>query len=253
MGFDRIRIKSNARLFYKNNTGTSICALLIYLGISLGATIALYMIGMVFGIFSALTTTSTGATGSLGERASTAFMMFTYAFSFVISIGLMPLAMGLMDWFRRTIYEKISLSEMFCLYRDGRFWGAVGTTLLMSLFIYLWSLLFVIPGLIKVYSYSQAMFIKAENPNIPASRAIELSKIMMEGHKWDLFILHCSFIGWGILSALTYNILGIVYVFPYFYASLAFAYEEIKADAASRNLIDIREINPDFVQYDNMV
>ncbi|MCH5193217.1 MAG: DUF975 family protein [Oscillospiraceae bacterium] len=243
MGFDRIRIKSNARLFYKNNTGTSICSLLIYLGITMGATIAFALIGFITGF-------AAGA-GGRGEDPSAAFMAGTYIFSFAVGIAIMPLAMGLLNWYRLSIYEKTPLSEMFCLYRDGHFLGAVGTTLLISLYTYLWSLLFVIPGLIKVYSYSQAMFIKAENPNIPASRAIELSKIMMEGHKWDLFILHCSFFGWALLSSITYNILGIVYVFPYFYAALAFAYEEIKADAAARGAISLDEISGGFSYTEN--
>ena len=90
------------------------------------------------------------------------------------------------------------------------------------------------------------MYIKVENPNISPSRAIELSKIMMNGHKWDIFYLHLSFLGWNILSAFTFGILAIVYVFPYYNAALAFAYEEIKADAAARGVIDIREINPNF-------
>lgn len=234
MGFDRIRIKSNARLFYRNNTGTSICSLLIYLGITMGATIAFALIGFVTGFAS-------GA-GGRGEDPSAEFMVGTYVFSFALGIAIMPLIMGLMNWYRQSIYAKTPLSEMFCFYRDGHFLGSVGTQLLMSLYIWLWSLLFVVPGVIKSYSYSQTMFIKAENPNISASRAIELSKIMMEGHKWDLFILHCSFFGWALLSAVTYHILGIVYVFPYFYAALAFAYEEIKADAAARGVIDLAEI-----------
>ena len=235
MGFDRIRIKSNARLFYRNNTGTSICSLLIYLGVTMGATIAFALIGFVTGFAS-------GA-GGRGEDPSAAFMAGTYVFSFALGIAIMPLIMGLMNWYRQSIYEKTPLSEMFSFYTNGRFWGSVGTQLLMSLYIYLWSLLFVIPGMIKAYSYSQAMFIKAENPDISASRAIELSKIMMEGHKWDLFILHCSFFGWALLSSITYHILGIVYVFPYFYAALAFAYEEIKADAAARGAISLDEIS----------
>ena len=235
MGFDRIRIKSNARLFYKNNTGTSICSLLIYLGVTLGVTIAFSIIGMITGF-------AAGA-GGRGEEPSAAFMAGTYIFSFAVGIGIMPLIMGLLNWYRRTIYEKTPLSEMFCFYSNGHFLGSVGTQLLMSLYIWLWSLLFVVPGIIKSYSYSQTMFIKAENPDISASRAIELSKIMMEGHKMDMLMLHLSFFGWALLSSITYNILGIVYVFPYFYASLAFAYEEIKADAAARGVIDISEIS----------
>ena len=234
MGFDRIRIKSNARLFYKNNTGTSICSLLIYMGIIFGAVIAFTIIGVAAGL-------------TAGGDEDPAYALAVNFFSLVVSIATMPLAIGLMGWYRRSIYEKVPLSELFCFYREGRFMGAVGTQFLVSLYIWLWSFLLVIPGIIKSYSYSQAVFIKAENPNISASRAIELSKKMMEGHKWDMFVLHLSFLGWALLSSITYHILGIVYVFPYFYAALAFAYEEIKADAASRGVIDIHEISG----YDN--
>lgn len=232
MGFDRIRIKSNARLFYKNNTGTSICSLLIYMGITFGASIAFAVFGSAAGI-----------TGDAD------YFLVVEFFSLVISIAIIPLGMGLLNWYRRSIYEKVPLSELFCFYRDGHFLGAVGTQILMSLYVWLWSFLLVIPGIIKSYSYSQTMFIKAENPNISASRAIELSKIMMEGHKMDMFVLHLSFLGWVLLSSITYHILGIVYVFPYFYAALAFAYEEIKADAASRGVINIEEITGESFPY----
>lgn len=158
---------------------------------------------------------------------------------------------GLNGWYTRSIYQKTSLGEIFTPYKQPHLWSNIGTGFLMSLYIFLWSLLFIIPGIIKAYSYSQTFYIKAENPDIPASRAIELSKIMMDGHKGQLFYLHLSFIGWSILSAFTLNILGVVYVFPYYYASLAFAYQEIKADAAARGIIDIREIDHDYGMTEN--
>ena len=230
MGFDRLRIKSNARLFYKNNTGMAIVVPLIYMLISGAAGVVSYIFMMIVSILD------------MDSDAAVIAVLLMYPFTIAAVFAVVPLMMGMMNWFRKSIYVKAEITEMFAPYTNGRFWGSVGTAFLRGLYTWLWSLLFVIPGIIKGYSYSQTMFIKAENPNIPASRAIKLSMDMMEGHKWDLFVLHCSFLGWLLLSGLTYNILGIVYVFPYYYAALAFAYEEIKADAASRGVIDISEI-----------
>ena len=230
MGFDRLRIKSNARLFYKNNMGMSIVVPLIQMMIS-GAA------GGVISVFSSVLLAFAG-----NSDAELAVVLLMYPLMLAVSFAAAPLMMGMVSWFRKSIYYNTPLTELFAPYMNGRFWSSVGTMALTSLYTFLWSLLFMIPGIIKVYSYSQTMFIKAENPDIPASRAIKLSMAMMDGHKWDLFVLHCSFIGWLLLSGLTYNILGIVYVFPYYYAALAFAYEEIKADAAARGVIDISEI-----------
>ena len=236
MGFDRLRIKSNARLFYKNNTGMSIVVPLIQMMITGAASIAAYIIISVFAVVTAK-----------DSGVVTAMTLLTYPVIIIANLAAAPIMIGTMGWFRKSIYYNTSVSEVFAYYGNGRLWSSVGTVFLMGLYIYLWSLLFLIPGIIKGYSYSQTLFIKAENPDIPASRAIELSKIMMEGHKWDMFVLHCSFLGWLLLSAITYNIVGIVYVYPYYYAAMAFAYEEIKMDAASRGVINIAEIMGDAV------
>ena len=238
MGFDRIRIKSNARLFYKNNTGTSICALLIYVGVSFGSVI---VIDIVAAVLTGVSLASMARPGGMSDIYDTCDLVRDIL-TLAAEIAILPLAMGLINWYRQSIYRKTSLTEVFAQYTGGRFWGAVGTSLLVALYTWLWSLLFIIPGIIKTYSYSQAMFIKAENPNIPASRAIELSRIMMNGHKWELFVMQFTFIGWMLLSVFTLHILGIVYVFPYYISALTFAYEEIKMDAASRGLINLAEI-----------
>lgn len=246
MGYDHYRIKSNARLFYKNNQGNSILSILIFFGVIFGATYAVNGVVAIFGLF-------TGVSAAVGSGSMETGMTGAYIVNgllsnlagIVVALAEYPLMIGLYGWYTRSIYQKTSLGEIFTPYKPPHLWNNIGTGFLMSLYIFLWSLLFIIPGIIKTYSYSQTFYIKAENPNIPASRAIELSKIMMNGHKGQLFYLHLSFLGWLILSAFTLNILGIVYVFPYYYAAQAFAYQEIKADAAARGVIDIREINPD--------
>lgn len=88
----------------------------------------------------------------------------------------------------------------------------------ISIFTFLWALLFIIPGIIASYRYSMATFLMAQNPNLGVMEAISLSKQMMTGHKWRLFCLDFSFIGWAFLSAFTLGI-GYLWLVPYMNAS----------------------------------
>lgn len=105
--------------------------------------------------------------------------------------------------------------------------------LLRNLFTALWSLLFIIPGIIKSLSYSMTPFLMADNPDLTAREAIKLSMQLMEGHKWELFCLGFSFIGWNLLSALTLGI-GSIFLNPYTNAAYAAFYrDKIAPKAAS--------------------
>jgi uncharacterized membrane protein len=95
-----------------------------------------------------------------------------------------------------------------------------------NIFIFLWSLLLVIPGIVKAYSYSMSYYILADNPNMPANEARKLSMVMMEGNKWRLFCLHLSFIGWFILCCLTFGILTF-WVSPYVQTAEAAFYQSL--------------------------
>jgi uncharacterized membrane protein len=86
----------------------------------------------------------------------------------------------------------------------------LGLMLLMGIFIFLWSLLLVVPGIIAAYSYSMAPYLMAENPDIDAFEAIRRSKLMMDGNKGRLFSLHLSFIGWALLSAVGVGLLNAI-------------------------------------------
>ena len=96
---------------------------------------------------------------------------------------------------------------------------------LRNLFVFLWSLLLIIPGIIKSFSYAMTPFIMADNPNMTAKEAIDTSKRLMEGHKWELFCLNFSFIGWILLSILTLGI-GTIFLNPYMNAAYAVFYRE---------------------------
>ena len=104
--------------------------------------------------------------------------------------------------------------------------------LLQSVYILLWSLLFIIPGIIATYSYAMTEFILAENPDLTASEAIARSKEMMSGNRWRLICLHFSFVGWDILSSLTLGI-GNLWLRPYKQAANAAFYREITGFGAT--------------------
>ena len=123
-----------------------------------------------------------------------------------------------------------------------RFGRKLGGTLWMGLFVYLWSLLLIIPGIIKAYSYAMTPYILADCPNVKATDALKLSMRMMSGHKWELFVFHLSFIGWGILSGLTCGILGLFYVDPYMNSAQATYYLEVREAALRSGVITMAEL-----------
>ena len=110
----------------------------------------------------------------------------------------------------------------------NRFGDGFAQHFLRNLYTALWSLLFIIPGLIKSLSYAMTPYIMAENPGMKANDAITLSCEMMDGYKADLFILHLTFFGWDLLAALTLNI-GHLWLNPYKNAAEAAFYRDLKA------------------------
>ncbi len=112
------------------------------------------------------------------------------------------------------------------------FWSAFKVTFLVGLFTFLWSLLFIIPGIIKSLSYSMSFFILAENKGKPALECINESKAMTEGHKAELFVLGLSFFGWALLCGITFGI-AYIWVAPYMQATYANAYNSLKPVAVA--------------------
>lgn len=124
--------------------------------------------------------------------------------------------------------QEVQFNDLFSQF--DRFGQGFAQAFLRGLYTFLWGLLFVIPGIVKAYSYSMTPFIMAEQPNLTASEAIEASKQMMEGHKMDLFILDLTFFGWALLAGLTAN-LGYLALNPYTNAARTAFYREIQASA----------------------
>lgn len=117
-----------------------------------------------------------------------------------------------------------SVGELFGQF--NRFGDGFCLAFLSGLYIFLWSLLFIIPGMISYFRYAMAPFIMAENPGMTASQAIDASIELMEGHKAELFFLELSFIGWGILNIFTLGI-GSFWLNPYMNAAYAAFYRRI--------------------------
>lgn len=153
------------------------------------------------------------------------------AMASVIVLG--PLSVGLSGVFLSAVRnkEKVSIENMFNGFKDFTSTFLLG--LMVTLFTLLWSLLFIIPGIVKAYSYSMAFYIKNDHPEYDFRQCMNESKRMMRGYKGRLFSLHVSFIGWLIVGALCFGI-GTLWVEPYIQMATTEFYNELKAkDPAS--------------------
>ena len=117
------------------------------------------------------------------------------------------------------------LEQLFDGFKN--FGTSIGAYLLIVLFVLLWCLLLIIPGIIAALSYSMTFYIIADDDSIGAMDAIEKSKTMMDGYKWKYFCLNLRFIGWALLCLLTLGI-GFLWLIPYIQVSLAKFYDDIK-------------------------
>ncbi|HPG92557.1 MAG TPA: DUF975 family protein [Clostridia bacterium] len=100
------------------------------------------------------------------------------------------------------------------------------TYILMSIFLFLWSLLLIVPGIIKTFSYSMVPYILMDNSELTPTQAIDRSRQLMNGYKWKLFKLQLSFIGWFLLGAILCGV-GDIFVLPYYQAAMAEFYQEL--------------------------
>ena len=125
---------------------------------------------------------------------------------------------------------------------DGRnYLGIVGAMLLKGVQNFLWVLLFIIPGIVKAYSYSMVPYILADNPNIGAGKAIRLSNNMTYGHKFDMFVLDISFIGWYLLGTLALFV-GVLFVMPYENATKAELYLVLRRNALESKMCSFDDL-----------
>lgn len=151
------------------------------------------------------------------------------ASTFVITLVLLPLYIGYLWTFLSVIRtgEQIKLSGLLQAFSEiSMYLKILGTYLLMMVYMFLWFLLLIIPGVIKAFAYSQTYFVLKDNPDIGINAAITRSRKLMHGYKWKYFLLQLSFIGWIILSLITLGI-GFIWLSPYLRASNAAFYNEL--------------------------
>jgi len=160
--------------------------------------------------------------------------------SFILrTVFLLPLAIGSNRFFMELRdNENSTLNSILYIYKQGKLGNAIFIMLLMNVYIFLWSLLLLIPGIIKTYEYRMVPYILSENPGIKPRQAFKLSKEMMTENKMDSFVLDLSFIGWYLLSLLTLGILNVLYVNPYVAATNAELYSALREDVLNRGIAD---------------
>lgn len=190
------------------------------------ATIAIYLISGGFSIYVNIATVINRDDPSTTVGYS----------SSVITLLLIPFTIAASGYYLNHI--RGFNPEWKSLYKEGidNYGSYLVTGVLVNVFTVLWSLLFVVPGIIKALAYSQAKYVIHDNPRLKGKEAIEISKRMTNGFKGDLFSMYLSFIGWYILVGLTCGILSI-YVTPYVETTAAMYYENLKRYSIENGIV----------------
>jgi uncharacterized membrane protein len=126
-------------------------------------------------------------------------------------------------------------------FSNGKYMKIASAMLLRDVQIFLWTLLFIIPGIIKSYAYRMVPYILAQKPDIGAKRAVELSRQMTKGQKFNIFVLDLSFIGWYMLASLAFCI-GVVFLQPYIDTTMAELYNDLSKNALNKGLYEPVEL-----------
>lgn len=155
-----------------------------------------------------------------------------YLFNWLI---VAPLGVGLYFLFWDVLKGKeVNLQTMFEAF--AKYGQYITLLLLVFIYIFLWSLLLIVPGMIKGLSYAMSYYIMRENPDMSREQVICRSMKMMEGHKMDLFLLSLSFIGWSLLSILTLGI-GLIWLIPYMLTAYAAFYDTLKKEYEAKTAV----------------
>ena len=172
-------------------------------------------------------------TGLLAGIATVVILIVLVAKEFVGNL----LKMGGYRFFILNQTAQPGIGTLLDGFRSGHYVNIVLTMFLRDLFTALWSLLLVVPGIVKHYEYLMVPYIIAENPAMDYKEAFQISKQMMDGEKMEAFIMDLSFLGWYLLSAVTCGLLAIFYVNPYVQASFAEMYTFNKQKAYQEGYI----------------
>ncbi|MDF2530709.1 MAG: hypothetical protein K0Q65_290 [Clostridia bacterium] len=156
-------------------------------------------------------------------------IIITAVLLFRILVGY-ALEVGGRRFFKQAAQSDVNMGYLGSAFKRESYTAVTLTMLYKGVLIFLWSLLLIIPGVIKSYAYSMVPYILADNPNIGYSRAIQLSNQMTDGHKFDMWVLDLSFIGWYLLGMLLFYV-GVLFVKPYENATKAELYLILRQNA----------------------
>ena len=160
----------------------------------------------------------------------TVIILIVAAIAIAVDILLInPLEVGIRRFFTRNLYEKAQIRELAFGF-DHSYKNVIHVMFFRDLHIFLWSLLFIIPGIVKSYEYRMIPYLLADYPDMPKDDAFAISKYMMSGNKWKTFVLDLSFILWWLGSAFTLGLLGLFYGDPYMAQTGAVLYDVLKAE-----------------------
>lgn len=191
-----------------------------------GAALLFFVATLIGGLFNV------GLTICFGSDA-----VMSNATSLVGSLLFVPIAYGVCFAFLGQARQReMQIGDLFCGY-NKRVWS---TMILWYVYLILWTLLLIIPGIIKSYSYSMTCYIMADDPDISGNAAIEKSMAMMSGHKWRLFLLDLTFIGWYILGVLCFFV-GVFWAEAYRQQARVMFYETLKQEENEIQLNQITE------------
>src|SRR6056297_2975402 len=186
---------------------------------------------------------SSGGSSAMGGN----FEIFFFAGAVILILIVLRVFIGYIlevggrKYFIELSNGKSDIGNLGYVLKEGSYFNVFITMLLRSIYLILWTLLLIIPGIIKLYAYRMVPYILADNPDIKAKRAIQLSKDMTDGEKMDIFILDLSFLGWFILGSLLFGI-GIFFVQPYYDSTNGELYLKLREKALERNLTTPQEL-----------
>jgi hypothetical protein len=152
-----------------------------------------------------------------------------------------PLIVGARQYFKQAAQNDANMNLLGYAFSKGNYTAIVKAMLWRGFLNFLWFLLLIVPGIVKLYSYSMVPYILGDNSAIGSNRAVELSNRMTRGHKWKIFVLDLSFIGWYLLGALAFGV-GVLFVLPYVNATKAELYLVIRQEALDEGLCSRAEL-----------
>ena len=147
------------------------------------------------------------------------------------TIFIVPVVSCGVNYYSYKVYkgDQAGSNELFAGFNSKLFIHVVGGYWWMTLFTFLWSLLFIIPGIVKSIAYSMTGYILIDQPEVSAKDALKLSMAMTQGHKGEIFVMYLCYIGWMILASITSGIVGVFYAYPYMFITMGGYYYELKA------------------------